>query len=80
MTSHDVILEQQFSGKTGKLKKFLVSSLFNQVDQVISVTHDAQANFNEMLPAVTRPEKRVIVNDEDEGKHPGRCTANRIDI
>ena len=65
MTAHDVILEQQFSGKIGLIKKFLVSFLFNRVDIILAVTHDAQANFNEMLPGVTRPEKRVIVNGID---------------
>ena len=65
MTAHDVILNTQLQGFKGKLKKYLLSLLFNQLDMVQAVTFDTLNNFNEMLPGVTHPEKRMILNGID---------------
>lgn len=65
MTSHDVIMEKQFTGKTGAIKKKIISFLFNRIDLIQSVTHDAQNNFNNMLPDITRPKQVMILNGID---------------
>lgn len=68
MTSHDVLLADQFRGVKGQLKKLGLASLFNQCSVIQSVSHDAKDNLHEMLPLLNSKRSIVIENGIDEEK------------
>ena len=66
MTSHDVLLSNQFSGFKGSLKKKLLATMFNNMTLVQSVSFDAKKNLHEMLPLFIEKRSKVIMNGVDE--------------
>lgn len=52
MTSHDVLGEKQFSGRLGFLKRIGMEAAFSLIGTIHSVSHDAQTNLLEFLPAL----------------------------
>jgi glycosyltransferase involved in cell wall biosynthesis len=53
MTSHDVINIEQFSGRIGALKKFIMGIALSHIDKIHSVSNDAQANLLEHFPSLS---------------------------
>jgi glycosyltransferase involved in cell wall biosynthesis len=53
MTSHDVINEEQFSGRLGALKKCFMGIALSHIDKIHSVSNDAQANLLEHFPSLS---------------------------
>lgn len=69
MTSHDVLLDEQFKGAKGIIKKKIISVLFGMVDTIQSVTHDANDNFRKMFPAIEPQKLITIVNGIDVSEY-----------
>jgi len=65
LTSHDVLLPEQFGGFRGWCKARALTALLNSVDVIHSVSQDAQANLTTYLPGVRRHRLRVISNGID---------------
>jgi len=66
LTSHDVFRPEQFPAAYGGLKRALLGRLLGTADAIHSVSHDAESNLLEYLPAVSRrAHLRVIVNGID---------------
>lgn len=61
MTSHDVLLDNQFRGNKGRLKKRALSAFLPMVDILHSVSHDAQNNLLEHIPVLNRFKKKLAV-------------------
>lgn len=66
MTSHDVLLPDQFVGAKGWLKKLVMTLLFNRLTLIQSVSNDAQKNLHQMLPFIDNSKSIVIMNGVDE--------------
>lgn len=69
MTSHDVLLDEQFKGVKGSIKKKVLSVLFGMVDKIQSVTHDANDNFKKMFPSIEEKRLVTIVNGIDVSEY-----------
>lgn len=61
MTSHDVFLSKQFRGAKGRLKKKALSLILPMIDLIHSVSHDAEENLIEFVPALGRRKGRLVV-------------------
>ncbi len=61
MTSHDVLLKNQFRGFKGYLKKAALSILLPMIDVIHSVSNDAQNNLLEHIPVLNRFKKKLLV-------------------
>ncbi len=62
MTSHDVINPSQFEGARGRIKKAFIAGLFRSLDEIHSVSRDAQDNLLEYFPEVETGRCHVIPN------------------
>ncbi|HPR73401.1 MAG TPA: glycosyltransferase family 4 protein [Bacteroidales bacterium] len=60
LTSHDVFLEEQFSGIIGTLKKICLCIIFPMFDLIHSVSYDAQENLLQFIPVMKLFKKRLI--------------------
>ncbi len=65
MTSHDMLLDKQFHGTKGKLKKSLLPFLLNRIDRIYSVSHDAKKNLIDNLPTLNQRKLVTILNGID---------------
>jgi glycosyltransferase involved in cell wall biosynthesis len=61
MTAHETLNEKQFRGLKGWLKRFSMSYLFSLINQIHSVSHDAQDNLLEYFPSLPRYSGKLIV-------------------
>ncbi len=69
MTSHDVIMEKQFQGYMGRIKKRYISLMFENIDVIQFVSNDAKDNFQESLPRINKPSMLTIVNGIDVSQY-----------
>lgn len=60
ITSHDVLLANQFRGAGGILKKQALSHLLPLADVIHSVGQDAQANLKENIPGLIKSKARLV--------------------
>ncbi|NLC30785.1 MAG: glycosyltransferase family 4 protein, partial [Candidatus Moranbacteria bacterium] len=61
MTSHDVINFNQFVGWKGHIKKWVMGILFNFINTIHSISHDAQENLLENFPFLSSRKNKLIV-------------------
>ncbi|WP_318557254.1 glycosyltransferase family 4 protein [Geobacter anodireducens] len=61
MTSHDVINYAQFAGIKGKVKRKMMSLIFNRIDIIQSVSYDAQDNLFEYFPCLKGKMGKCVV-------------------
>lgn len=66
MTSHDMLLEEQFIGFKGWLKRGALTVLFNLLTKVQTVSYDAKVNITKMLPLLNTKKITVIQSGIDE--------------
>lgn len=64
-TSHDVLLPAQVRGAKGRLKRFVMARALNRYNVIHSVSKDAQANLQTMVPGVNHKKCTVITNGID---------------
>lgn len=62
MTAHDVLLEKQFAGLRGKMKRFTVARLFRMIDVIHAVSYDVSANIRCILPEIRENNLVTITN------------------
>lgn len=62
MTAHDVLLEKQFAGLRGKMKRFAVARLLRMIDVIHAVSHDVSANIRCILPELRENNLVTITN------------------
>lgn len=65
LTSHDVLLETQFAGFKGRLKRRLLALLFSRFAGIHLISNDARENLLQMFPAAARWRTWVILNGID---------------
>jgi len=65
MTGHDVFSSVQFKGIKGKIKKSVLSLMFQKLDVIHTISIDAQNNFVEFFPNIDRRKYRSILNGID---------------
>lgn len=65
MTTHDVLLEKQFSGFSRHIKKVLLQYVFNLIDVINPVSYDVERNIMEMLPKIKKNKLVTILNGVD---------------
>jgi glycosyltransferase involved in cell wall biosynthesis len=61
MTSHDVFRKGQFISVAGYFKKVILQWLFMRIDVIQSVSHDAQDNLVQFLPALGKHGRKLTV-------------------
>lgn len=61
ITSHDVFREDQFSSRSGFLKKRGLEILLDRADMIQSVSHDAQENLLAYFPSLSRKKDQLTV-------------------
>jgi glycosyltransferase involved in cell wall biosynthesis len=62
MTSHDVVNPEQFEGSGGSIKRKVIGRMFSLIDEIHSVSHDAQENLLSFFPQIDQQKCRVIPN------------------
>jgi glycosyltransferase involved in cell wall biosynthesis len=77
MTAHDVLLNNQFVGIKGGLKKFLLTKMFNRLDAIHAVSNDGAENLLEKLPKLKHQKIRTILHGIDVNDFYG-ATATKI--
>jgi glycosyltransferase involved in cell wall biosynthesis len=60
VTCHDVLLERQFAGFTGIVRKAILGIVLLLVDRIHCVSHDARANLLAFLPILRSRRGKVI--------------------
>jgi len=61
LTSHDVFNENQFTGTTGRIKKHILGLCFQFVNQIHSVSNDAQDNMTAFFPWLTNKQDKLVI-------------------
>lgn len=69
MTAHDVLLDKQFTGIIGALKRMILPYFFNLIDVIHTVSHDVNVNINKMLPSVNHEQLKTIQNGIDVNQY-----------
>jgi len=64
-TSHDVLLDRQFTGWRGSLKRLVLTWSLNRYEVIHSVSNDADKNLKQFLPGLRFDRCRVIPNAID---------------
>jgi len=62
MTAHDVLLEKQFAGIRGKIKRYAVAWLFQMIDVIHAVSQDVSANIRYSIPELGGKNLVTITN------------------
>jgi len=76
-TSHDALLEKQFIGFKGKIKKAIITLALNRYTKLHSVSHDSADNLVKSLPSLNKSKMVVIVSGVDTNRF---YTADSIDL
>lgn len=76
-TSHDALLEKQFIGFKGKIKKAVITLALNRYTRLHSVSHDSADNLVKSLPSLNKNKMVVIVSGVDTNRF---YTADSIDL
>ena len=61
VTSHDVLRAEQFAGRLGMVKKWMLGAILGRADVIHCVGEDARRNLLEFLPALARQESKCVV-------------------
>ena len=66
LTPHDILLNEQFVGVKGVVKRIVLSFLFNRCSLIQCVSNDAKKNLHQMLPRLSEKKSIVILNGINE--------------
>jgi len=65
MTAHDVLLDRQFIGIKGRLKKLVLGGAFKRIDAIHAVSEDGAKNLLTFFPLLNRSKIHTILHGID---------------
>jgi len=76
LTSHDVFRENQFTGMAGLAKKYVIGRLLQTIDEIHSVSIDAQNNLLSFFPRINAEKCYAIPNGIESERFRNSTPAN----